>query len=145
MPYNLVRGQEDHLQEVLSLLEEVNLRTEGVEKSFHDFLLISDESGVIGCVGLEVYGSVALLRSLAVRPRLQKKGYGGALLDAVLEDAAKRGIAEVYLLTSTAESFYRLRGFQIVDRSIAPDAISNTQEFLELCPSGSALMLKRLS
>lgn len=141
----MMRGQEGHLQEVLSLLEEVGLRTEGVEEFFHDFLLISDESGVIGCVGLEVYGSVALLRSLAVRPRHQKKGYGSILLDAVLEDATKRGIAEVYLLTRTAEKFYTLRGFQITNSSTAPDAISKSQEFLELSPSGSALMLKRLS
>lgn len=145
MEYTVERSQKGQLQDVLHLLEEVNLRTEGVEKFFHDFLVISDESGVIGCVGLEVYESVALLRSLAVRPSFQKKGYGGILLNAVLEDAAKRGIAEVYLLTRTAEKFYTLRGFQITDSFTAPAAISKTHEFLELSPTGSALMLKRLS
>lgn len=139
------RSKKDQLQEVLHLLEEVDLPTDEVEKFFHDFLLISDESGVAGCIGLEVYGSVALLRSLAVKPGLQKKGYGRALLDAVLEDAIKRGITEVYLLTDTAETFFTLRGFQRADRSTAPDAISRTQEFSELCPSSSAFMLIRLS
>lgn len=139
------RSKKDQLQEVLHLLEEVDLPTDEVEKFFHDFLLISDESGVAGCIGLEVYGSVALLRSLAVKPGLQKKGYGRALLDAVLDDAIKRGITEVYLLTDTAETFFTLRGFQRADRSTAPDAISRTQEFSELCPSSSAFMLIRLS
>lgn len=144
MEFSVGRSQKDQLQGVLHLLEEVELPTDEVEKFFHDFLVISDESGVAGCIGLEVYGSVALLRSLAVRPGLQKKGYGSALLDAVLEDAVKRGITELYLLTDTAEKFFSLRGFHMADRSIAPDAISKTQEFSELCPS-SAFMLKRLS
>ncbi len=145
MKHPVEKSQTGHLQEILHLLEEVDLPTDGVEKFFHDFLVISDDSGVAGCIGLEVYGSVALLRSLAVKSSLQKKGYGSVLLNAVLEYAAKRGIIEVYLLTDTAERFFSLRGFQRADRSTAPDAISKTQEFSELCPSSSAFMLRRLS
>jgi amino-acid N-acetyltransferase len=144
MTYSVVRGQENHLREVLSLLEEVDLPTEGVEEFFRDFLVISDGLEIAGCIGLEVYGSVALLRSFAITPSLQKKGYGAALLNAALEDAAKRGISEVYLLTDTAEKYFSFHGFETADRSSAPEAISRTREFSELCPSGSAFMLKRL-
>jgi len=58
--------------------------------------------------------------------------------------ARSQGAEEIYLLTSTAERFFERLGYARVLREAAPVAIQQTQEFSALCPSSSALMVKRL-
>jgi amino-acid N-acetyltransferase len=50
----------------------------------------------------------------------------------------------MYLLTTTAETFFERRGYRRVDRIQAPPAIKLTPEFAGLCPASSAFMIKRL-
>jgi len=97
-----------------------------------------------GIVGLELYESVALLRSLAVSSSCRGRGCGTALVAQAELFAKSRGAEEVYLLTSTAERFFERLGYTCVLREAAPVAIQRTQEFSTLCPSDSAFMVKRL-
>jgi amino-acid N-acetyltransferase len=50
----------------------------------------------------------------------------------------------MFLLTTTAETFFERRGYRRVDRSQAPLAIQSTSEFASLCPASSAFMIKQL-
>ena len=59
--------------------------------------------------------------------------------------ARTRGVAEIYLLTNTAERFFERVGYQRMPRDSAPAAIRTTQEFAALCPASAALMRKRLA
>lgn len=95
-------------------------------------------------MGLEVYGNVALLRSLAVSVDFRGRGHGKALVAQAECYAQSQGVKEIYLLTSTAERFFEQLGYQTVARECAPEAIRQTQEFSTLCPSSSAFMLKPL-
>jgi amino-acid N-acetyltransferase len=54
-----------------------------------------------GVVGLEIHGTVALLRSLAVAPAWRGQGLGAALLAHAERAARRRGLAALYLLTTT--------------------------------------------
>ena len=58
-----------------------------------DFWGCGDGSKLAGVVGLEAYGTVALLRSLAVAPDGQGRGLGSALLAHAEQAARQRGIA----------------------------------------------------
>jgi amino-acid N-acetyltransferase len=95
-------------------------------------------------IGLELYGSDALLRSLVVDPTLRSKGLGSALVVRAEAQAARHGIGTLYLLTTTAEAFFARRGYHRIDRTVAPAAIRSTKEFADLCPASSAFMFKRL-
>src|SRR6185503_9245636 len=53
---------------VIALLEATGLPTAGVPRTLGDFLVADAEDGLAGAIGLERYGSAALLRSAAVRP-----------------------------------------------------------------------------
>ena len=97
-----------------------------------------------GVVGLELFGTVALLRSLAVVSSRRKAGLGSKLVAHAEEYARNKGIKTLYLLTNTAESFFKHRGYQSTARDDAPAAIRQTREFSELCPVSSAFMLKHL-
>lgn len=97
-----------------------------------------------GLVGLEIFGEVALLRSLAVAADAQGKGSGTRLLRHAEDFARAQGVAQVYLLTTTAGSFFSRQGYSAVSRSSAPEAIKATREFAGLCPASSAFMAKAL-
>ncbi len=134
----------DDIDRIKELLDEHDLVTEGVEDFIDDFLILAENQSLIGCIGLEVYESVALLRSIAVQSSHQKKGYGLILLKAIEKYASELGVSHMYLLTDTAESFFKKYGYSICDRNNAPSSIAATREFSEFCPSSSAFMMKEL-
>ena len=97
-----------------------------------------------GVIGLEPYGAVALLRSLAVAPAWQGRGLGSALLAHAERAARQRGIAALYLLTTTAEAFFTQRGYVRIPREVAPPVLHATAEFAALCPASAACLTKTL-
>jgi amino-acid N-acetyltransferase len=100
---------------------------------------------LIGVVGIEAYGSVGLLRSLAVDSDFRKEGYGRALVAHAEAQATELGIQELYLLTMAAAEFFARLGYEVVSRSEAPAAIAKTTQFSGLCPSSATLMCKKLA
>ncbi len=115
------------------------------EAHLEHFIGCGNAEALDGVVGLELYPPYALLRSLAVTARERGNGMGSALLADAERYARSRGVAEIYLLTNTAERFFERKGYARVHREAAPAAIRATQEFAALCPAGSALMRKRLA
>ena len=66
-------------EQIKLLLQSVNLPIEGVHENMNNFLILENNSQLIGTVGLELYGDKALLRSLAVAKSQQNRGYGNIL------------------------------------------------------------------
>jgi amino-acid N-acetyltransferase len=97
-----------------------------------------------GIVGLELFNTVGLLRSLAVVPSRRRAGLGSTLVAHAEDYARSQGIRYLYLLTNTAESFFIHRGYQLTRRDDAPCAIQETKEFSEICPVSSAFMVRHL-
>ena len=95
-------------------------------------------------VGVELQGPYALLRSLVVRPEHRSDGLGAALVRHAEDFARNHGSCEMYLLTTTAEAFFRRRGYVGADRRAAPPEIRATREFTDLCPASSAFLVKQL-
>ncbi len=108
------------------------------------FWVMKEEIEVVGVVGLEIFGRLALLRSLAVDPRFRKRGFARQLTEKAGEYATSLKIEELYLLTVTAESFFLKRGYQRNERNSASLAIQGTAEFQGLCPVSSVLMIKQV-
>jgi amino-acid N-acetyltransferase len=62
-----------------------------------------------------------------------------------IENLAKRKkIYEIYLLTETAENFFKKLDYCIIQKELAPEAIKNTSEFSSVCPQSAVLMTKHL-
>ena len=102
------------------------------------------EGQLLGSVGLELAGESALLRSLVVAPGERGTGLGHALVGAALEMARERGVAEVWLLTTTADRFFERLGWRRVERAAAPAGIRATAEFSTICPASSVCMVRDL-
>lgn len=125
-----------------TLLEASGLPTDGVAELGDRLLVAGPSGGVIGCAGLEVYGQAGLLRSVAVADRWRGEGVGAALTRRLVDDAAARGLARVYLLTETAPQFFERFGFEAVDRHVVDDAVLESAEFARLCPASAQAMVR---
>lgn len=95
-------------------------------------------------IGVEIYGSAALLRSLVVSPELRERGLGKLLVAKAEQYAREHGVSAIYLLTTTAEKFFLARGYAAATRDAAPPSIRKTTEFAGLCPASSAFLSKHL-
>lgn len=105
-----------------------------------ELLVARSGARLVGCVGAELHGAAALLRSLAVDPRRRREGIGEALLRAAVDLARRRGARELYALTTTLEPMLARRGFVRVERADVPAAVRGSAEFATLCPSSATCM-----
>jgi len=129
-----------NLPAILSLLTESGLPQEGVSKHLSTALLARAGRQVVGCAALELYGSVALLRSVAVDWSYRGQGLGQRLTEAALRLAQENGVTRVYLLTETASQFFPKFGFRPIDRSHVPPAVRGSIEFTSVCPVSALAM-----
>jgi amino-acid N-acetyltransferase len=130
--------------EVLTLLRQASLPSDGVQQNFTNFFVARDaEDDLIGCVGWEAHGELALLRSLAVSETARGKGLGRELVLEVLSAARAANKREVVLLTASAEKFFAdWFGFERVERSIYDDKLFASLEWhLTQCASAVCMRL----
>jgi amino-acid N-acetyltransferase len=130
---------------VVALLEAEGLPTSDLtEAHLEHFFFTGSDGAPSALVGLELYGQDALLRSLVVSGAARTQGLGSALILHAEEYAAAHQVRAIYLLTATAESYFKDRGYKHIDRAEAPASIQSTREFANLCPASSSFMIKRL-
>lgn len=115
------------------------------DEHFEHFFGCGGKADPKGVVGVELYGTFGLLRSLAVDQAARRRGCGKGLVKEAEQYAAGRGVQSLYLLTTTAEDFFAALGYMRVDRAQVPEAIRNTREFSSLCLSSSSVMVKDLA
>jgi len=108
------------------------------------FFGMRSKSRLIGVVGLEIFTSVALLRSLAVCPEQRSAELGKGLVDYAERHAASECVNSLYLLTNTAESYFSGLGYRVINRDEAPLSIKESSQFLDICPANAAFMWKQL-
>ena len=135
------------LDAVLALLAEASLPSAGVAEHLPDGFVVARAAAkepLLGAAGLEVHGSVGLLRSVVVRPDVRGSGLGARLALKVLEHAAARGVREVYLLTTTAEDYFPRLGFEPVPRESLPEALHASAELRGAGPASAIAMRLRL-
>lgn len=93
-----------------------------VSNHIDDYRVVRDEHGrVLGCVCLDDYSpSLVELVSLAVRPELQGKGMGSALIGAAVDLARRRGYPELFAV-SFSDNLFQHCGFHFGDINRYPE------------------------
>jgi len=132
------------LSAVENLLTASDLPLAGVRDNFSSFIVAEEAGEIAGAIGLEEYGSAALLRSAVVSPEHRGSGIGGKLVEQLLEQAEEAGIEELYLLTTTAEKYFPRFGFTLTTRSAVPDSVKASAEFQGACPDTAVVMKRRV-
>lgn len=122
------------------LLQANHLPLEGARAHLPTFLLATHQGEVIGCAGAEVYGDIALLRSVAVASGLHRQGIGDRLVGQMIEQARRRQLRAIYLRTGTAAAYFSRFGFVAQPLAQAPAALAASAEWQGACPASATLM-----
>ncbi|HEU5479202.1 MAG TPA: arsenic resistance N-acetyltransferase ArsN2 [Candidatus Tumulicola sp.] len=145
------RATRDDLPGIERLLSSADLTTAGVADIVAarpgDFFVAEMNAmpkQIVAAAGLEVRGTTAVLRSVAVDPEWRGRGMGHELVRQIVCDAESRGIHALYLLTMTAEHYFPRLGFERIDRSSVPNEIAETAEFTSACPATAVAMKRAL-
>lgn len=145
MPEKIFRSvNTGDLEPVTALLQQCGLPFQDIAEHLSSFLLCEEAGQILGIVGLESYGPVALLRSLVVSPGARGQGIATELCRRIEDRARVSGCRELFLLTETAEHFFRKLRYVQVSRTIVPLEIRSTCEFRVLCPDSAVCLSKRL-
>lgn len=131
--------------DILALLAACDLPVSDIGTSQPpQFFGMRDEARLVALVGLERFGNVALLRSLAVAPSHRGLGLAAQLVAFIEQHARAQGADHLFLLTTSASALFAKLGYLPTARSAAPPAIQATAQFSGLCPASSAFMGKAL-
>ena len=87
------------------------------------FRVLLEEEKVIACGMLDLFTpELAEIKSLAVDPNHQKKGYGRILVEDCEKEARSLGIKKVFALTYQVEFFQKL-GYKVVGMDALPEKV----------------------
>ena len=128
-----------------ALLASNRLPIEDLDAEPHVELHVArDRDRVIGVIGLARYGSMGLLRSLAVAADHRGQGLGGRLVAHLEQRAIERGFGELFLLTETAAALFERHGYRRIERDRVPAELRTSAEFRSLCPATAICFVKGL-
>jgi N-acetylglutamate synthase-like GNAT family acetyltransferase len=125
---------------VEALLTANKLPTEGARQHLSTYFLATSNGEIVGCAGAEIYGDIALLRSVAIAPGLHRQGIGGTLVQHLLDEAARLQVKRIFLLSVTAPEYFARFGFKRTAIDQAPSALKASAEFQGACPACAAFM-----
>jgi amino-acid N-acetyltransferase len=136
--------QPEQMPEAMNLLQKNNLPVEDLNG---DTMLFGtyEDGELIGIAGIELYGEDALIRSVCVDEAYRSKGMAEILTGHIEQYAKRKGACTLYLLTTTAENYFKRKGFVKVDRDDVPQTIKQSSEFSSVCPSSAVVLKKELS
>jgi amino-acid N-acetyltransferase len=143
LEYKLVSDAET-FEQFRMVLRSSNLPADDLDYKKDLLVGYYEEDSIVATGGLEVYGPYALLRSLSVRMGLRGKAVGTAITEFLLEEARKKKLKAIYLLTETAHGFFLKRGFKDIKREEVPQEVKVSSEFSHVCPTSAAVMMLQL-
>ena len=132
------------IERIEHLLKECSLPYNDLNKYIQNFVVAENNNIIIGVGGFEKYGDASLIRSLAVISEYRGIGVGGKIYALLERKISNVGINKLYLLTETATDYFKKVGFTIRVRENIPEAILQTKQFRELCPSTAFVMYNEL-
>ena len=134
----------DECARVALFLKHHELAIDDIDPTLPGFFVADEGGDLVGTVGVELLGKLGLLRSLAVSRTSQGQGLGKQLYEQALKYAKAHGIEKLYLLTTTAETFFAHNGFVRIERQTVPEEIKQTEQYSRICPDSAIIMEKML-
>lgn len=141
---DIAPARRDELDAIRRLLQANGLPVDDLDRHAENAFVARQDGRVVGAAALEVYGDGGLLRSVVVAAEQRGTGLGHRLVDAVMALARSKHLPAVYLLTTTAASYFPKLGFVEVSRERVPAGVQQSVEFVSACPASAAVLMTRL-
>jgi amino-acid N-acetyltransferase len=101
----------------------LSLSLNQIYEKIRDFTVIEKNKKIIGCGALKIiWKDLAEIRSVAVKRKFHKKGYGKKLIENLLKEAKELDIKKVFVLTYVPQFFEKF-GFERITKSKLPHKI----------------------
>lgn len=131
-------------RDIHDLLQRCALPTGDLTAARPQFVIAQDAGRIVGTGALQRFGSVALLRSVAVETQWRGCGVGRLIVEELERRARTTGIEELILLTLTARDFFERLGYGATGREQVPSPVLDSAEFRSLCPASAVCMSKAI-
>lgn len=128
-----------------SLLKASNLPADDLNHKRDLLVGYYEGDSLVGTGALEIHGNYALLRSLSVKLGIRGKAVGTTITAYLLDEARKKKLKAIYLLTETARGFFLKKGFTEVPRDEVPADVKASSEFSHVCPTTAVVMYLPIS
>ena len=145
MDVRIERASDADGPSILQLLQGAGLPVDGLVEHLNTAFVARDGAAIVGCAALETYADGALLRSVTVAPAARGRGVGQRLTQAAVTLAQSVGMPAVYLLTTSAESYFPKFGFVPTTKEQVPASVKQSIEFRSACPASAIVMCKTLN
>lgn len=145
MNVHITRASEADAPSMLQLLRDSGLPIDGLVDHLNTAFIARDDAAIVGCAALEIYADGALLRSVAVAPAARGHRVGERLTRSAITLARSLGTPAVFLLTTTAESYFPRFGFVQTTRALVPTGVQQSIEFRSACPASAIVMRKSMN
>lgn len=142
LTFEKISGED--INDAITLLKENDLCYTDIPKENLDIFKVLDNNMIVGYLGLEHYGSDAVLRAVVIKDNLRGLKLGRKMTLLGIDAARSRGIKSLYLLTITAKNFFSKFGFKVMVRKDVPEAVGKSEEFLNFCPDTATCMMLSL-
>lgn len=138
------RAAVSDLYDIIALLRSHKLPTDGIGdlvRAHPEYVIVAELHGtIVGTAALDVQGSHALLRSVAVARDLATLGVGTKLVTDAITLARALQLESIVLLTTTAQEWFPRFGFVVGERSAVPPALTTHVEMTSACPASAVYM-----
>ncbi len=121
----------DDITVIKQLLEESDLKPEGIEDYISNCMIALDNRTPIAAAGFIKNKNIALIQFVAVKKTRQREYVGDGILKALLNFAETKGIRDVFVIAKKElASFFRKVGF----KEASPNQINIAVEGFRICP-----------
>ena len=142
MESNILKATKDDIPAITTLLNESNLPPDDLERWIDNFLVLTIEGKIEGCIGLEQWDSVGLLRSFVVSENYRSRGLGIRLYTKLIALAKEMNLSALLLLAMGASNFFEKNGFKFIKRNEATKSVKNSVQFkLDECKTYNVMKL----
>ncbi len=94
-----------------------------IYERIRDFWIVEENKKIVGCGALRsIWKELGEIRSLAIIPSRQRKGYATLLMRKMFEEAKNLGLKKIFVLTYIPEFFEKF-GFEKIPKSRLPHKI----------------------
>jgi amino-acid N-acetyltransferase len=142
LTYNII-SKDDEFNQFKELIADAGLPIEDLNYQKQILISFFEQHVFIATAGLEIYGTDALLRSVAVVKEKQKQGIGSLIFEHLKPVLVENKIQNLYLLTETAKDFFLKKGFELIERKDVPESVKASAEFSSICPASAIVMVRR--
>ena len=138
----ILKATKDDIPAITMLLKETNLPPDDLERWIDNFLVLTIDGKIEGCIGLEQWEGVGLLRSFVVSENYSSRGLGIRLYTKLIALAKEMNLSSIILLAMAASEFFEKNGFKFINRNETPKSVNNSVQFrLDECRAYNVMKL----